>query len=244
MFVPSQAPQQLLHQKKRLGTTFSLLVWNVHKENMSPIFQKQLHTILKQHPSDFLLFQEYKHPKKYPCSLYAYSYALASNIETPNNFFGVMTASKVRFTSINRTISHKKELGNIATHKSLLITSHLLTDHKPLHIVNLHAINFVSLKSFSIELEKIEQVLQGYQGAIIIAGDFNNWSQKRVERLHCFQNTLTLKKAAIVQEHHIKQVFSKPLDHIFYRGVTLLEAEAIDTKKVSDHNPIFARFTI
>ena len=132
----------------------------------------------------------------------------------------------------------------MATHKSLLITQHRLSDGALLHIVNLHAINFVSLKSFTLELEKIRQELQQYSGAMIIGGDFNNWSTKRVKVLEAFQKDLSLEKADIDAYHHIKHVFSKPLDHIFYRGVTLIKAEAIDTKKVSDHNPIHATFKI
>jgi endonuclease/exonuclease/phosphatase (EEP) superfamily protein YafD len=53
-----------------------------------------------------------------------------------------------------------------------------------------------------------------------------------------------LQKAEITAPHHVKAVFSKPIDHIFYRGVTLIKAEAIDTKKVSDHNPIYATFKV
>ena len=111
-------------------------------------------------------------------------------------------------------------------------------------MVNLHAINFVSLKSFTLELEKIKRELLQYSGAMIIGGDFNNWSTKRVKVLNAFQQDLSLEKADIDDYHHIKHIFSKPLDHVFYRGVKLLKAEAIDTKKVSDHNPIYATFTI
>ena len=130
----------------------------------------------------------------------------------------------------------------IATCKSQLISQHRLSNGKLLYMVNLHAINFVSLKSFTLELEKIKRELQHYSGAMIIGGDFNNWSTKRVKVLEAFQKDLSLEKADIDAYHHIKHVFSKPLDHIFYRGITLLKAEAIDTKKVSDHNPIYATF--
>jgi len=220
------------------------LVWNIHKENQQSAFQEKLTEILRKRPSDFILFQEVKYPKSSPYTFENYSYAIASNIETSKNIFGVLTAAKVAFEKIDSNLTIQREMGGMATHKSLLITQHRLSDGALLHIVNLHAINFVSLKSFTLELEKIRQELQQYSGAMIIGGDFNNWSTKRVKVLEAFQKDLSLEKADIDAYHHIKHVFSKPLDHIFYRGVTLIKAEAIDTKKVSDHNPIHATFKI
>ncbi len=244
MFAPQHHPQQLMHQKKYLDATFSIMVWNVHKENQKSTFQKRLQELLHSHPSDLLLFQEYKHPKTYPCSLHGYSYAHATNIETKRDFYGVITASKVGFESIKREQTDTKEFANIATHKSLLITTHTLPNNKLLLLVNLHAINFVSLKSFNRELDTITTLLLEYKGAMIIGGDFNNWSFQRIKVLEKFQKSLGLHKAQINESHHIKTVFSKHLDHIFYRGVTLVQAQAIDTKKVSDHNPIYASFSV
>ena len=241
MFVPSLFPQSLEHQEHSLENEFSLLVWNIHKENQEHSFQEKLTELLQKRPSDFVLFQEVKYPKSSPYTFENYSYAIASNIETSKNIFGVLTAAKVAFEKIDSNLTTHREMG-LATRKSLLITRHRLSSGKQLHMVNLHAINFVSLKSFTLELEKIKRDLLQYKGPMIIGGDFNNWSTKRVKVLEAFQKELSLQKADIDAYHHIKHIFSKPLDHIFYRGVTLIKAEAIDTKKVSDHNPIYAKF--
>lgn len=242
MFIPRIFPQKLEHQEHSLSKVFSLLVWNIHKENQQLPFQKKLAELLTQNPSDFVLFQEVKYPKTAPCGFESYSYAIASNIETSKNVFGVLTAAKVSFEKINTNITTQREMG-LATRKSLLITQHRLSSDEILHMVNLHAINFVSLKSFTLEMEKIKRELLQYSGPMIIGGDFNNWSTKRVKVLEAFQKKLSLEKADVDEYHHIKHIFSKPLDHIFYRGVKLLKAEAIDTKRISDHNPIFATFT-
>jgi len=244
MFVPNYFPSKLTHQEEMLPNTFSLLVWNIHKENQTSIFRVTLQSLLEKYPSDFLLFQEVKHPKAKTLSLEDYSYALASNIETSKNIFGVSTAAKVHFNTVSTSMSSNRELAGFATHKSLLITEHPFQNNRSLHIVNLHAINFVSLKSFTLELGKIERTLQAYSGPIIIGGDFNNWSNRRVQVLENFQKQLGLEKAIINQPQHIKTIFSKPLDHVFYRGVTLIKAEAINTHKVSDHNPIYATFSV
>jgi len=243
MFIPRIFPQKLEHQEHSLPKEFSLLVWNIHKENQQPAFQTKLTEILQDRPSDFVLFQEVKYPKSSPYTFENYSYAIASNIETSKSVFGVLTAAKVSFEKINTNITTQREMG-IATRKSLLVSQHILSSGEVLHLVNLHAINFVSLKSFTLELSRIKMELIQYKGAMIVGGDFNNWSTKRVKVLEAFQKELSLEKADIDAYHHIKHIFSKPLDHIFYRGVTLLKAEAIDTKKVSDHNPIYATFQV
>ncbi len=243
MFIPRIFPQKLKHQEHSLRETFALLVWNVHKENQGPAFQEKLKELLHHYPSDFLLFQEVRHPKTTPYSLQHYSYAIASNIETANNIFGVVTAANISFEKVDRSISSQREMG-VATHKSFLVTQHRLSNGELFHLINLHSINFVSIKSFTQELDKIKRELGAIEGAMIIGGDFNNWTKKRIKALALFQEELGLEKADVDEHHHIKSIFSKPLDHIFYRGVKLLKAEAIDTKKVSDHNPIHAVFTL
>ncbi len=97
MFIPRIFPQKLEHQEHSLPEQFSLLVWNIHKENQQAAFQEKLTEILHKKPSDFILFQEVKYPKETPYHFENYSYAIASNIETSKNIFGVLTAAKVAF---------------------------------------------------------------------------------------------------------------------------------------------------
>jgi len=241
MFTPQQDPHLYQHQKKPLAQTFSMLCWNVHKENMHPRFHVQLHQLLLKYPSDFLLFQEYKMPKHLPHGLKDFSYAMAANMETKRHIYGLLTASSFSFESRYIELTHAKEL-LFSTKKSMLLTSHPFADGDTVHIVNMHGINFVSFKVFSQELVKIKTVLQSCEDKMIVSGDFNNWSKRRIQALEEFRQSLSLEKALVQEEHHIKRVFSKPIDHIFYRGLKLTRAEAIDTKKVSDHNPIHAVF--
>ena len=242
MLKPQSCPQSLSYQNHFLKESFSIFVWNVHKENHSPLFEKKLKKLLLDNPSDFLLFQEFKYSKS-SFTLKDYAYVLASNIETKRHLYGVLTAGKTAFENINCNLTKNREM-LIATHKSFIISQHLLANQKTLCLVNIHAINFVSLKSFAQELGEIKRILLNYEGPMIVVGDFNNWSDKRVEVLEAFQRELTLTKAEPSMSHHIKHIFYKPLDHIFYRELNLLQAEAIDTKKISDHNPIYAQFKI
>ncbi|MGB5964231.1 MAG: endonuclease/exonuclease/phosphatase family protein [Sulfurimonadaceae bacterium] len=235
-------PQKLHHQEHNLPKEFSLLVWNVHKENLRSDFQERFKSLLQQHPSEFLLFQEAKYPKKSSSVLDDFSYAMASNIETFRHLYGVVTASKVAFEKIDSNLSHRREIGLI-TYKSMQITQHKLSNGQILHLVNLHSINFVSIKIFTKELEKIKLELKMCKGPMIVGGDFNNWTKKRIKVIEAFQHALSLEKAELHEKHHIKHIFEKPLDHLFYRDLNLLQAKAIDTQKISDHNPIYATFS-
>lgn len=241
MFIPRQNPYFYQHQNKRVAPRFSLLCWNIHKENLQPIFQSKLHELLHTHPSDFLLFQEYKIAKQKPHDFGGLSYAMAANIETKQYIYGLLTASSFGFTTKHTTLTRQKEF-MISTRKSTLLTSHSFADGEPLHLMNMHGINFTSSKAFNKELERVKAMLFGCSGAIIVSGDFNNWNQKRIKALEKFQNDLNLQKAIVEKGHHIKHIFSKPIDHIFYKGLKLIKAEAIDTKEISDHNPIHVTF--
>jgi len=166
---------------------------------------------------------------------------MAANIETKSYIYGLLTASSFGFNTKYTELTHQKEF-LVSTKKSVLLTSHSFSDGEDLHLLNIHGINFVSSKAFRKELEKIKSILSSCTGAMVVCGDFNNWSKKRINALEDFQKELSLHKAMIEEKHHIKQVFSKPIDHIFYKGIKLIKAEAIDTRKISDHNPIYAAF--
>jgi len=242
MFKTDQQPLQLTHQDQVLPETFSLLIWNVHKENLNLSFQNHLKYLAKKYASDILMFQEYK-LKKSVQDHTDYSYAMACNMETLRYLYGVFTATKNHFKDVTCHTTQSQELFFI-THKSLLITQHLLSDGTPLTLVNIHAINFVRLRSFQKELNIITEALAQIKGAMIVCGDFNSWSQKRMSALQEAQQHLHLQQASLQQEHHVKQIFNKPIDHLFYRGLILQEAQVINTQKISDHNPLWARFRV
>lgn len=244
MFIPKQSlAKKIIHQHDSLACRFSLLVWNVHKENQTKNFEKNFSVLMQTHPSDILLLQEVKYPKNKAFIFDKYSFVLGTNIETKQNLFGVLTAAKCSFYNITTALSHKKELG-FSTHKSFLITQHKLCNAQHLYFINIHAVNFVSHKTFQQELQTIKNFLQKLKGPLIIGGDFNNWNKKRLQILKHFQEELGLCKLVIEDSQHVKQIFLQTIDHIYYRGIQPVKAVAINTKKISDHNPIYALFEI
>ena len=224
-----------------LPDTFSLLCWNVHKEMGKPAFTEAFETLLSQKRPELVLLQEAVLDRNTPALLPAYDFSVAVNIDLRQRQFGVLTAARCPILETTGLKTQRREM-HFATRKSLLITTHPFADGTQLNAVNLHAINFVSAASFVQEIERLGETLRLREGPLIVTGDFNTWSRKRMEYLERFARAVGLTPAAFANGHHIKRRFSKPLDHLYFRGLELVGAEAVDTGKVSDHNPILATF--
>ena len=220
--------------------SFTLLCWNVHKEMGRSVFDKTLSSLIKSYEPHLLLLQE---AVIEPYEILSnYNIASVKNIDFTKKAYGVLTASRFDLLCHTSMQTDSREL-YCMTKKSLLVTAYSLEGGKILHVVNLHAINFVSHRVFLYELERLKKHLQQIDTPLIVAGDFNTWSVKREKHLEDFAASLGLKKADVKDAHYIKNHWKKPLDHIFYRGVDLKEARAINMANVSDHNPIWANFT-
>lgn len=127
--------------------------------------------------------------------------------------------------------------------KSALITVYPLYDGRNLMIINIHAINFsFGVDIYCRQLHNIGEHIRRHQGPVIFAGDFNTWSRQRINTLKRFTRSLRMKEVNFDTDDRTL-IFGYPLDYVFYRGLTLLDAEVVKTES-SDHNPICAKFSI
>lgn len=237
-------PQQFIHKHPiHHGEEFGVLCWNTQKLTEKPEFQRTLASVLTDYPSLFLLLQEVKLSAKSNWLLPSWSYAVAPNMQTRRSVYGVLTASSYAFKEAQARLSSKRE-GMFATHKSYMLSHHSLAEGGSLLVVNVHAINFVRARQFSQEIELIKEEILEHKGPLIVAGDFNVWSRQRRLSLLQLCRSVGLRQAIMVDPHHVKAYRQHPLDFIFYRDLTLQETLAIDTSKVSDHNPLYARFKL
>ncbi len=243
MFKPKRFDKILKHQELKLRGEFSVLCWNVAKLTQKSLYKEFIDKLIREHDFDLLLFQEVKKNLSLEMELHDYSYILSPNIQTGKHIYGVLSAFRSSCHDDIRLLSKKREL-RYATHKVSLITHHILPDERRLLVVNLHAINFVHNKDFKHELDYIFDTIQNHRGAMIVAGDFNTWNRQRVEYLAEFAKKLSLQMVTFDDESNIKKVFSNSIDYIFYRELNLTFSEAIDSKKISDHNPIIAKFSL
>ncbi|MDD5372141.1 MAG: endonuclease/exonuclease/phosphatase family protein [Sulfurimonas sp.] len=241
MFKPNCLIKSLKHQEEVLKNEFSLLCWNVAKLTLDTSYKKFIDSLIDDYNLDILLLQEVKKNLSHELYLHDYSYILSPNIEMKKHIFGVLSAFRASCEKELSLLTKKQEF-SYATHKISLITHHKFANNKTLLIVNLHAINFVRNSDFKNELDYIHLIIKSHYGAMIVAGDFNTWNLKRVQYLKEFAEDLGLKKVEFSDESNLKKVFTNSIDYIFYRELDVTYAEVIDSKKISDHNPIIAKF--
>jgi endonuclease/exonuclease/phosphatase (EEP) superfamily protein YafD len=128
------------------------------------------------------------------------------------------------------------------TPKTFLQTIYPLANGEPLLVLNVHAINLVSHTKFARQVEQIIAPVAGHRGPCIVAGDFNTWN---VPRWHLLQKAMAdvgLARAPVSapQWRHFNQV----LDHVFFRGLRLINARALSHVRSSDHVPLAVDFDL
>lgn len=222
---------------------FSLLCWNIHKEMAQPAFRHVYSEITAHYTPEIVLLQEASIGRHNEKLFEGYFLTGSANVRGVRGAYGVLTASRSGFQTVNALQSRARELF-IATRKHLIMTTHALPNGRPLSIVNVHAINFTSSRRFIDEIARLYYTIKDIKGPLIVAGDFNTWNDKRLLALTDFARLLDLQQAPLDDRHHVKQHFAKPLDHLYFRGLELVEARALDTGRISDHNPIVASFAL
>lgn len=219
---------------------FGVLCWNVHKNNFKHAgFKPFVQRFVKEKSVDFVLFQEAGFQDKKPFFLHEFGFDAVANLEHKRLFWGVLTASRCKADRALPFLSKDKELF-IATHKSMLISHYTFKDESVLWILNLHAINFRGSRSYQRELDRISECIREYQGALIVAGDFNSWNRQRMKQLEKMAEALILQSVSF--ETKAKSVMGNTLDFIFYRGLELTDTDIVHDHGLSDHHPLYAMF--
>ena len=153
--------------------------------------------------------------------------------------FGVMTVAKTPQAFVCGVRSPEPLL---RIPKSGLVSLYPLQgDPDGVLVVNLHAVNFeLGMATFREQLNDLTALVHRHQGPVILAGDFNTWSDKREFWLNKLVGELGLQEAIPVPDLR-RTAFGRPLDHLYYRNLDLVEVSSPATD-ASDHNPILARF--
>ncbi len=226
-----------------LPSEFGILAWNIYKKNRTHKFKESLSLLHKKYPANILMFQEASQPDQAESFIKGYETLHLSNLQMKNKAFGVATASCTKHISNSYLISHHQEF-LLQTHKSLLISVYALPDQQQLVIVNIHAINFKNLKAYEHEINVLVDNILEHDGPMIISGDFNTWSKGRHKVIEAMSGRLQLSRVHFENSINIKRFLKYPLDLMFYRGLDLTFASSLDCGKISDHNPLYARFIL
>jgi len=132
----------------------------------------------------------------------------------------------------------------IQTPKTVLINLYpIATSPQRLLVANLHGINFtLGTETYAEQILAMSSIIEQHTGPVIIAGDFNSWSEARNEVVDAMVEKLSLKRLAYASHSRIK-VFGHALDHVFYRGMDVISEETLEVDS-SDHNPIRVSFRV
>jgi len=218
---------------------FSLLVWNIYKQQ-----RPHWETALSQYrdPHRLMLLQEASFGPQLArwinqASLHydqAYAFAMQDAVAGVMNLSQVNPMHSCAYTAVEPYLRLPK---------SALYSEYQLSNGQRLAVVNIHSINFTyAMSAYKKQLAALEKVLAQVEGPIILAGDFNTWSQRRLEAVRAMVSRLSLQEMAFSPDERITK-FGLPLDHVFYRGLVVEGAKALDNG-ASDHTPMEAQLRV
>lgn len=224
-----------------LKSPFQLLLWNVKKGEAKDQwaidfdrFAKQSQLILIQEAMDDHYMSQILNQYSETCWHFAISFSNQNNEST-----GVLTGSPVIVADVDFLRSPGRE-PFLHSPKMVLLTEYFLPQRlEKLLVVNVHALNFVLDSKNKQQIDQIVERIQGHQGPMIVAGDFNSWNKNRID--YIFKKFATLGLVQKTWDHDDRIL---KLDHIFVRGISADFLEMHEQINSSDHKPITAQLRI
>lgn len=231
-------------ENQHVPDTFTLLSWNIYKTNhkFPGIFNYFIRRIDHHYAINFYCLQEAKYLDSNFFPLPGFSLHFAANLQLKSHAYGVMTVSNI-YSHYAESILSKKTEFLFKTHKSSLASHYTFHDKTPLIIINVHAINFKNARIYAEEIKQLHNYIQPFSNtAMIVAGDFNCWNKRRRHLIYHFCESLGLTLVHFENQHRIKKFAKHPLDLVMYKNLDCQLAVAIDSHRISDHNPLLLRF--
>jgi endonuclease/exonuclease/phosphatase (EEP) superfamily protein YafD len=218
----------------------SFLNWNIYKGNGEAWQHDLKHFAGKHH---VLAIQEAKMNRELHTLLESFNVHWSMNTAffINGHAAGVMTFST---TPVLESSGFRTSEPVIRIPKSTLISYYAIEDcDQKLLVANIHGINFtLGMNAYRTQLQQLYDVIAHHEGPMIVAGDFNSWSHRRMREVQKLVKRLNL--ADIEYEvNNTKHVFGRAIDHVFYRGLDMISNRVWQVTS-SDHNPISVDFRL
>jgi endonuclease/exonuclease/phosphatase (EEP) superfamily protein YafD len=213
--------------------------WNIQKGG-DPQWTTDLANF--QDDPDLMIFQEASLNSNAWGVITAGQYhSFSPGYRTRRSLTGVMTVSAAKPLTQCNLVSVEPWL---RSPKATVITEYGLTDtDQTLLVVNIHAVSFTfGTHEFQEQIRRAGSVLDDHAGPILLSGDFNTWRGRRFEILDEMADSIGL-ETLDYDEDHRRKLFGQPLDHIYIRGLKVLEATTHEVDS-SDHNAMSARLSL
>ncbi|GMQ75115.1 MAG: endonuclease/exonuclease/phosphatase family protein [Gammaproteobacteria bacterium] len=237
-------------QQRAVPESITIVNWNAQKGANSQ-FKSDLSRLVIASRPDFVFLQEAradlletKRIGGYFASSWSYPWRNGKTI-------GLLTLSYVPPVRIQPVPSKYKEFF-ITAPKLSLVTEYPLANGQRLLAINVHLLAFERWSTVGIrsQLDDLEAVMREHDGPIVLVGDFNTWSQKRLDLVQEVVDALNLtevtdfpagRRTGDKQTSFLNWLFGidkqLPLDRVFYRGFTDHSAKVLPYDS-SDHRAI------
>jgi len=132
----------------------------------------------------------------------------------------------------------------LGTPKAIGLTEYALRGQsQSLLVINVHAVNFTfTSEALAKQLEVFAPFVDAHQGPIVLSGDFNTWSEARLNELQAFATRHNLTVLEFEVDNRTR-VFGRVLDHVLVRDVEVIDTTTMQVD-TSDHNALWAEFRI
>lgn len=224
--------------------------WNAQK-GASSDFKPELSQLVTADNPDFVFLQEARADLLQTKRIGGY-FASSWSYPWPNGkTIGLLTLSHISPVRIQAIPSNHKEFF-VTAPKLSLATEYPLVDGQRLLAINVHLLAFERWSTVGMrsQLEDLKTVMSEHQGPIILVGDFNTWSQKRLDLVQQLARELGLtevknfssgRKTADKKASFLNWLFgvdkALPLDRMYYRGFSHHSAKVLPYQS-SDHPAI------
>lgn len=138
-----------------------------------------------------------------------------------------------------RSLDQEPILGTV---KASLLTRYP-TARGPLTVINVHAVNFVPLPKFARQVAQVVELAATGKGPLVVGGDFNTWNPSRHRVLVEAMRGAGLERVQVAVPRRWRH-FGQQLDHVFTRGLKVVEARPLAHIVSSDHIPLRVEFAI
>jgi len=237
-------------QQRAVPASITIVNWNAQK-GANPQFKSDLSRLVIASRPDFVFLQEARADLLQTKRIGGY-FASSWSYPWPNGkTIGLLTLSYVPPTRIQPVPSNYKEFF-ITAPKLSLVTEYPLANGQRLLAINVHLLAFERWSTAGIrsQLDDLEALMREHDGPIVLVGDFNTWSQKRLDLVQEVVDALNLtevtdfpagRRTGDKKTSFLNWLFGidkeLPLDRVFYRGFTDHSAKVL-TYDSSDHRAI------
>lgn len=214
-----------------------VLVWNIYKGEKDH-FNRDITTLAPKY--DLMMIQEALTTRmdvfrSIPGVRYDFGISFGYK-KDPNKFTGTMIGSKVSPARawIARTTETEPIIG---TPKVLTMATYIFMNRpESLLLINIHGLNVTTHGPYIRHIELAIEQMKGHQGPIVFAGDFNSRTTKRLQETRQMLSRLGFSEMSFRNDERMRGALGgEVLDHVFYRGLEIIDSEVLGHLESSDH---------